>query len=708
VIGQNCRHNFVVPDFRGARALRIESDHFWPFAMENSTPPMSSSQAQIWSEIRDSSTEPARLLNLWNLRFLPHSEDQATWNSAPAEVYETLAQRMLTAEAPLLALEVARNGLESFPNSRQLKQLKVLGLARTGDIELAQELILEVLRELRGAQYSDKNVLQEILGLMARLSKDRGLATSDSNARREILTQACNAYGDAYRITNGYWTGINEASLATLIGDPVRARSVAEKVREQCLAELKKLGPQDDPYWLLATLGETELNLRDFQRAENYYRDAGRIANKRIGDLNSTRKQARLLLKHFRLSETLVDEWLPIPKVVVFAGHMFDRPDRSIPRFPLRYAETVKTSIKDWLARNNVLVGFSSAANGADILFQEALFELGGETNVILPYEAKEFIRDSVTILGTNEDHDWERRAHGVINQAARVVRASSTQLYLDSDSYVFANQIMNGLAMIRARELDSQLLGLAVSDGQPNHARGGTASMIELWHGLKIPVSRVDLSILPADAQTPLTVVPNMPQGKRQAADVDAASPPSTTTVMALLFADAQGFSKLTDSEVPLFVSLFLGRIADLIQQQGDAIAVRETAGDCLFLAFHSVQAAGNFALQLSQLVNETDWTQDGFQHQLRLRTALHAGPVYYPCTDPITGLPKCCGAHVSQAARLEPATPENQVYASEAFAALAEMERATGFTCHYVKQLAWGKGYGTFPAYVVHKSIN
>ncbi|MFU8821305.1 MAG: hypothetical protein ACNA8G_07065 [Gammaproteobacteria bacterium] len=87
-------------------------------------------------------------------------------------------------------------------------------------------------------------------------------------------------------------------------------------------------------------------------------------------------------------------------------------------------------------------------------------------------------------------------------------------------------------------------------------------------------------------------------------------------------------------------------------------------------------------------------------------MRVALHAGPVHLT-TDPITRLPKCCGTHVSRAARLEPKTPQGHVYASEAFAALAAMEGVTEFRCDYVKQLDWAKRYGTFPAYVVRRRV-
>jgi class 3 adenylate cyclase len=55
---------------------------------------------------------------------------------------------------------------------------------------------------------------------------------------------------------------------------------------------------------------------------------------------------------------------------------------------------------------------------------------------------------------------------------------------------------------------------------------------------------------------------------------------------------------------------------------------------------------------------------------------------------------------------ARIEPITPPGQVYASEAFAALAAARKADGFTCDYVGQTRLAKGYGTLPTYHVRRS--
>jgi class 3 adenylate cyclase len=183
------------------------------------------------------------------------------------------------------------------------------------------------------------------------------------------------------------------------------------------------------------------------------------------------------------------------------------------------------------------------------------------------------------------------------------------------------------------------------------------------------------------------------------------AAEPPTAPKIMAILFADAVNFSKLTEREIPRFIEHFLGAIGDLIGRSRQPPVLKNTWGDGLYLVFAGVRAAGDFALSLSEIANHTDWTSKGLPASLNLRIALHAGPVH-PCVDPVTGQLNYVGAHVSRGARIEPITPPGQVYASEAFAALASANRVRDFVCEYAGQTLWAKAYGTFPTYHVRRS--
>jgi class 3 adenylate cyclase len=172
---------------------------------------------------------------------------------------------------------------------------------------------------------------------------------------------------------------------------------------------------------------------------------------------------------------------------------------------------------------------------------------------------------------------------------------------------------------------------------------------------------------------------------------------------VVGLLFADVRGFSALTDEELPLFVEHVLGAIADELARAGRPPLIANTWGDGLYLVFDSMRDTGAFALRLCERVRTADWRAVGFRHDVALRIGLHAGPAY-AFLDPVTGRRNFIGAHVSRAARIEPITPPGEVYASQAFAALARSEGAQGFTCAYVGQTPMAKAYGTFPTYVVH----
>jgi class 3 adenylate cyclase len=173
---------------------------------------------------------------------------------------------------------------------------------------------------------------------------------------------------------------------------------------------------------------------------------------------------------------------------------------------------------------------------------------------------------------------------------------------------------------------------------------------------------------------------------------------------IRALLFADAVGFSKLTEEEIPLFVRHFLGLVGNLAEGLLDTPVLKNTWGDGLYFVFSDVRAAGMFALELSDRISNTDWSKKGLR-DINLRIGLHAGPVY-SCLDPVTGRPNYIGAQVSRAARIEPITPPGMVYASQAFAALAAAEGVTSFRCNYVGQTGFAKNYGTYPTYVVCRS--
>jgi len=165
------------------------------------------------------------------------------------------------------------------------------------------------------------------------------------------------------------------------------------------------------------------------------------------------------------------------------------------------------------------------------------------------------------------------------------------------------------------------------------------------------------------------------------------------------------KGFSQLEEEETPRFVQHFLGLVGELADKFPHPPALRNTWGDGLYFVFSTVVNAGEFALELSERVKNTNWESKGLPKELSLRIGLHAGPVC-PCTDPVTQRPNYIGTHITRAARIEPITPPNRVYASQNFAALASTIQGKKFQCDYVGQTPLAKGFGTFPTYLVRRA--
>jgi class 3 adenylate cyclase len=652
--------------------------------------------------------EFAVLLDVWRRR----SDDDPAWHSS-SDLYLHLAQRFLQLEAAPLAREVVQTalsghaGLERFTKDSssasaiKLRQILGLALARSGNPEAAQA----VLTQLQSEGHSD----EETLGTLARTYKDLAVTSAEGNKRQSYWAKALDLYEETYRRTGGYWPGINVATLACLGGDQERARQVADDVRKQCLRKLELFEAPDtkvlqrtneDPYWLLATLGEAELATGNFSAAEEYYRRAFKAGHRRFGDLNSTRRQARWLLQYWNRDDDLLDQWLPVPGVVVFAGHMIDRPNRDAARFPPELADRIKVQLASWCRDNHALIGFSSAACGSDILFQEALRDLDGEVHVLLPYDAQSFIQDSVDLI---PDSNWVQRYESVIAQATEVTLASPHKIRAGGVPFDYANVMMHGLATLRARQLETTLMGLVVWNGYAGDGPGGTSSVVERCQALRIPVYQLNPENLAIGRVAQPT---NDLPGPSTAAAAISAETGGETSVMATLFGDAVNFSQLTEEQVPLFVEHFLGSIARILERYQSSNVARNTWGDGLYLVFTDLRDAGCCALDICRIVNDAvrqdAWRRLGLPADLNMRVALHAGPVTR-VLDPVTKQYNYVGAHVSRAARLEPVTPPGEVYASEAFAALAAAQDIQEFSCEYVKQLKWAKQYGTFPTYVV-----
>jgi hypothetical protein len=157
----------------------------------------------------------------------------------------------------------------------------------------------------------------------------------------------------------------------------------------------------------------------------------------------------------------------------------------------------IRFGIADALARLDAQIGLSSAACGSDILFLEAMLKREGEINVILPHIKEEFIKSSVTLIPGS---DWGPRFEAVLEQATQVIIASENRASGNAMVYEYANLLLDGLAILRAKMLDTELIPLVVWDGGVGDGPGGTSSLIQHWrsHGLEPEI--IDITRLLAE----------------------------------------------------------------------------------------------------------------------------------------------------------------------------------------------------------------
>ena len=604
------------------------------------------------------------------------------------------AERLLRQGEPLLAYNIADSGLQRWPESLRLRQLLALSLARGGDLERANR----ILGELAASGLEDT----ETLGVLARTHKDLGMRATDTDGRWVHLEAAYRLYAQAFSasrrlgdVAGATYAGINAATVAVLRGEVEEARWIAADVQEICKTAAGGDAGSEAEYWRYATLGEAALILGDAPAAASRYATAVSLAQGRFGDLSTTRRQARLLAARLWIDDEWLAQVLPIPPVLVFTGNMVDPAGRPTPRFPADLEPRVRMTIRESLAITRPLAAYGSAASGADILCLELMQELGGETHIVLPFPAAEFRRTSVeTAPG-----DWGRRFDRLLDTAASVTITSDHRASGSVATYEYANLVLTGLGQLRAQLLDTSVLGLVVWDPQAGAGPGGSASVVAVWQERGIPIQQVHLCEGRSGA---LADVPRIEEAP-------AAAPTRWRVprhdIKALLFADAVGYSQLSEDQIPHYVTGFLGAVADLNRHTGHRCEHVETAGDSLYMVFGDAHDAAHYALELCRLVNGTDWVACGLTPTFSLRIALHCGPVYCGW-DPVTGSRLITGPHASRAARIEPITPPGQVYASSAFAAVATARGVEGICLSYVGTLPLAKRSGSMALYHVQSA--
>ena len=164
-------------------------------------------------------------------------------------------------------------------------------------------------------------------------------------------------------------------------------------------------------------------------------------------------------------------------RALLFSGHMIDAPGRTTPRFPParepRVANEIRAKLNE-LAAGGDDVAISSAACGSDILFAEAVLELGVPLRIYLPFDEVQFLERSVTFANS----DWPERFSAVVAHSQRFIATHELGVLPPGDDAFERNNLW---MLNEARAIGGPNIAfICVWNGEESDGPGGTRHMME------------------------------------------------------------------------------------------------------------------------------------------------------------------------------------------------------------------------------------
>ncbi|HEY3116269.1 MAG TPA: TRAFs-binding domain-containing protein, partial [Chloroflexota bacterium] len=527
--------------------------------------------------------------------------DQDSRDALGPQEYGGQAKTLIQSGHSARAFELCREGLERYPGEPSIEFYEALALARGGNPSRANQSVIHLL-----ARTDLSMALRvEVLSLAGRLAKDRVRSATTPALRRRYAREAARWYQQAYELSHDIFPGVNAATLLVVGGRVREAHQIAGEVVRQGTRDVAA-SPRDGDYWLFASLGEASLVLGQPLQALDWYRQAVELASGRLGEIASMRRNLLLLADQIAVPDDLL-ALVRVGSVVAFSGHMVDHPFRVASGLPERFPASAKlekalgAAIASELQRLNVVVGFSSAASGSDIIFAEQMLARGAELHIVLPFHLDDFYCTSVD-FGLDQMSSWRERCDRVLASAADIHYATQEHFLGDESLFEFANTLMAGLAVLRARELEAEPHALAVVEaGAETHARqrtGGAAQFLQSWQKSARSAQIIDLAPLREQVASP----PNRGDGVPDETARQPLRGNGRRRIKAMFFADVKGFSKLDEEQAPAFFEHFLSEVARLIANVDEKPIFQNTWGDGLFLVFNGAVPCAEFASSLLQ----------------------------------------------------------------------------------------------------------
>jgi HAD superfamily hydrolase (TIGR01509 family) len=175
---------------------------------------------------------------------------------------------------------------------------------------------------------------------------------------------------------------------------------------------------------------------------------------------------------------------------------------------------------------------------------------------------------------------------------------------------------------------------------------------------------------------------------------------------MVALLFSDIKGYSKLTPDLLQRFNRLVFPQLAKFLKRRNPVCI--NTWGDAIYAVFKSPGVAAEAAWELKEYFRRKSWSEHmssvGTPVDFGIRIALHAAPVFFG-TDPFTNRPNAFGKNVTHTARIEPIVRLNEIWATASFKTQMELQ-VTDYALDPIGQRDLVKDWGFAELFLLRKS--
>ena len=560
--------------------------------------------------------------------------------------------------------DLAQAALANNPDNEFFQYCSVLALSRCNAQQRAIDSFYAYKLHLSNDEYV--RILEaRILKSLAFQSLDRKSGLPNLNT--EKFHMAAITYQRAFSTSGGHYAAINAATLYLLSGERDKAREMANSAIE---LSFKDAGPQ---YFALASRAEAFLLLGRLQEARQAIHEAAEYNSNNLLTRSKTHFQLKLICDVLGIDAAILAPLLP-DTVIYYCGHAFYN------HCPLSTEDEhlLVQRIEAAIVSNHCSVAYGSLMAGSDIMLAEAILKHGGELNVWLPFGLESFCEVSVRPAG----EDWVRRFYDCIKGANTVTCATESEFLGDGTLFNYCSDVIMGMSIMRSNSLNTGLMQLAIWDQNTSSAGRGTYSNILKWQKLG---QRSE--IIPCT-----TIFP-----KQYLHKPGDNYPKTLREPHAILFADVRGFSKLCDRDILWYFNELHPVLAAVIECFKTEIQHLDTWGDAIFIVTEKASTAAKIAIALNDAINGIDQSDIDLKEPMMMRIGLHFGPVY-KVYDHLRKCHTYSSHDVTKAARIEPVTPPGEIFGTEPFVAMLELEGEGWANFEYAGTISSAKNFGTF----------